>query len=178
MSSSVLSVDVQIERGCVFPPDVCLRVDSQVWAESRRTHQLLQHRGPMSALLRSRFKRATLLLSLAGWLSACHTWVPLAPLDQGLREQSAMQIDERERLRLYLRDGRVVEGQVVELGADTVSVGSDSDHYLLVPLANVMGARVLRPDSRKTVVTIVGIAATTAGVVIAVVANKDTEEVY
>jgi hypothetical protein len=89
-----------------------------------------------------------------------------------------MQIDERERLRLYLRDGRVVEGQVVELGADTVSVGSDSDHYLLVPLANVMGARVLRPDSRKTVVTIVGIAASTAGVVIAAVANKDTEEVY
>lgn len=129
----------------------------------------------MSALLRPRLKRAYLLLTLGGWLSACHTWVPLGPLDQGLQEQSAMQIDERERLRLYLRNGRVVEGQVVELGTDTVSIGSDSDHYLKVPLADVMGARVLHPDSRKTVVTFVGIAATAAGVVIAVVVNQDTE---
>jgi hypothetical protein len=111
---------------------------------------------------------------LVVWLSACHSWVPLGPLDDGLEAQSAMSAGEREKIRLYLRDGRVVEGKVVELATDTVSVGSDPERFVLVPLADVMGAEVRRPDSRKTVVTVVGVAATAAAAVLVVVVDEDT----
>lgn len=114
------------------------------------------------------------VLMLVAWLSACHSWVPLGPLDDGLEAQSAMKFDAREELRLYQRNGRVVEGKLVELTTDTVSVGSDPERFVLVPLADVMGAEVRRPDSRKTVVTVVGVAATAAAAVIVVVMDEDT----
>ena len=69
-------------------------------------------------------KRCVFALMLVVWLSACHSWVPLGPLDDGLEAQSAMKFEAREELRLYQRDGRVVEGKLVELITDTVSVGS------------------------------------------------------
>lgn len=117
--------------------------------------------------------RRILVLMLVVWLSACHSWVPLGPLDDGLEAQSAMSAGEREKIRLYLRNGRVVEGKVVELATDTVSVGSDPERFVLVPLADVMGAEVRRPDSRKTVVTVVGVAATAAAAVLVVVVDED-----
>ena len=111
---------------------------------------------------------------LVVWLTACHSWVPLGPLDDGLEAQSAMKFDAREELRLYRRDGRVVEGKVVELTTDTVSVGSSPERFVLVPLTDVMGAEVRRPDSRRTVVTVVGVVATAAAAVIVIVMDEDT----
>ncbi len=118
--------------------------------------------------------RCILVLMLVVWLSACHSWVPLGPLDDGLEAQSAMKFDAREELRLYQRDGRVFEGKLIELTTDTVSVGSDPERFVLVPLADIMGAEVRRPDSRKTVVTVVGVAATATAAVLVVVMDEDT----
>jgi hypothetical protein len=124
--------------------------------------------------MEARVTRCILALMFVVWLSACHSWVPLGPLDDGLEAQSAMKFDAREELRLYRRDGRVVEGKVIELTTDTVSVGSSPERFVLVPLADIMGAEVRRPDPRKTVVTVVGVVATAAAAVIVIVMDEDT----
>ncbi len=59
---------------------------------------------------------------------ACKSaWTQAQPTDNVLMEQAAKSSDDRDQLRLYLRDGEAtVEGKVAKLTADSVALFDDS----------------------------------------------------
>ena len=66
-------------------------------------------------------------------LGACKSaWTEAQPTDNVLREQASRSADDRDQLRLYLRDGEMtVEGKLAELTPDSVALldAGDSELY-------------------------------------------------
>jgi hypothetical protein len=76
--------------------------------------------------LYSLVRRALLSVTLVVVFSACHKWVEVAPPDIALQEQADKPVQDREALRLHIRDtGAKFDGDPVQIGPDSVVLAKD-----------------------------------------------------
>jgi len=97
----------------------------------------------------------------------------LDPVAEAVDAQSRIEPDKRDNLRFQFDDGRVIEGKVVELNADTVAVSRWGEPSVPVPLERVQLAEMRQPDSGKTTGLVIGTAVTGAAIVALVVAYSN-----
>jgi hypothetical protein len=111
----------------------------------------------MFAKNRARLTGCLPLLAAIIGTSACQKWVPLQPLNLGLEAQACRPLPDRDELRLDLSDGTVMEGKLVALSADSVTVGSDPVYSVTVSIEQIRNAEARQPDGKGTALTGIGI---------------------
>jgi hypothetical protein len=107
----------------------------------------------------SRLVLGAVLLAVTGGSAACHTWVPLAPLNLGLESQACMPLPDRQDVRLYAVDGSVREGKLIEVFPDSIRLGTGPDSWETFAIDKIRRAEVRKPDGGRTALAGLGIAA-------------------
>jgi hypothetical protein len=106
----------------------------------------------------SRLVLGAVLLAVTGGSAACHTWVPLAPLNLGLESQACMPLPDRQDVRLYAVDGSVREGKLIEVFPDSIRLGTGPDSWETFAIDKIRRAEVRKPDGGRTALAGLGIA--------------------
>ena len=90
--------------------------------------------------------RAVLLLFLLLNLTACSSWQSIGPVSPS----RFIELDQPERVRVYMRDGRQVELERPAVDGDELVAPGDFS----MPLADVLALDVRRFDAARTIVRV------------------------
>ena len=96
------------------------------------------------------------LVAATSWITACHQWVPLDPLANGLEAQAALSAADRTELQLNMVDGTVKQGKLVEFAGDSITIGSSAGAPGVVQLEAVASADAREWNGTGTTILVVG----------------------